>query len=937
MIFLFNSQISYIPDYLILPLILSQIWWLLLLPHKELRSERLVKTKWLSIKELPRFVIAITSIFDNKGLNPKDSSSIRKLIGLIIIMWKLSGITFTIKYWSEVLRLTICSLDLRNKYLKDNKTWVKTHNCRNLSLDNFHGMPCILPTKVKFRLVDIKKGISSGSLTRTDLVFVKLLLSVLSFFRATSPDFSETKTQTITGNFTGECLFLPRDEVTGALRSMNSKNLKFKSKPSLYFNSYKSGPNSTIAVLGIGLDLVAWIMRPKQYFTYCRFAYNRGYYFLLFVYVSYSVIILPLIPFFLLNFLWSNERPLLGRIAVLPEARGKRRLIGITDWWTQVLLRPLHDDIYSFLATLPQDGTNNQVGPIKALLKSLSVNCNVKTRGKRLQSLDLSAATDRLPVILQGQILNILGFDGDGWRRVLDREWYLQGKFVTYKVGQPMGAYSSFAMLALTHHVITRIASLRCKVNPSTLLYAILGDDIAMANKKVAKTYMEIFKSLGMEINPIKGFDGTVLEFAKQIWTINGYNLSPMGAKNILLFIRNVEFLPSIIYELVVKMFPFFLKGNKLLTFEGSGQNKRRNWKRTADSHTAIPIVTFQQFEFLIKSLFFNRNKNKKKETLDIFRNIKVRIRVLMAIGPRSGLWFIKRDLISHIFETKYMVRFFRELFITALQHWKFMSRGELMKYMRTKDEISLRQNIVRNLTKDLIGMYTLFLEFLVLPFTFLPIENLESARFSHFMNRTNWILMIFSPSILNLLFSLFKLLKKITYKTYLISRLSFLRILKNIAMRGFVIPLIFGSLLCLFITRDLLYLFIWVNISYALHSFITSDYFVREIIWSVHETTGFAWWQPYDPVEASVTTLNKVVDRVKLEDSGAYKQIISMLRGNRHIRDYLVRRNESENKVKGIKPNVVVKRKWKDPGSKRKGKREITTHPTIPKLRSKT
>jgi hypothetical protein len=39
---------------------------------------------------------------------------------------------------------------------------------------------------------------------------------------------------------------------------------------------------------------------------------------------------------------------------------------------------------------------------------------------------------------------------------------------------------------------------------------------------------------------------------------LNGYNISPLGAKNILLFIRNVEFLPSIIYELVVKRFPLF-------------------------------------------------------------------------------------------------------------------------------------------------------------------------------------------------------------------------------------------------------------------------------------------------------------------------------------------------------------------------------------------
>jgi hypothetical protein len=74
----------------------------------------------------------------------------------------------------------------------------------------------------------------------------------------------------------------------------------------------------------------------------------------------------------------------------------------------------------------------------------------------------------------------------------------------------------------------------------------------------VAHYYREIFSQLGMKINPIKGFDGTVLEFAKQLWTINKYNISPLGAKNILLFIRNVEFLPSIIYELVLKRFPLF-------------------------------------------------------------------------------------------------------------------------------------------------------------------------------------------------------------------------------------------------------------------------------------------------------------------------------------------------------------------------------------------
>jgi hypothetical protein len=80
-----------------------------------------------------------------------------------------------------------------------------------------------------------------------------------------------------------------------------------------------------------------------------------------------------------------------------------------------------------------------------------------------------------------------------------------------------MGAYSSFAMLALTHHVIVRYSSLRVNFSPDKLLYAVLGDDIAMANTKVSKAYQDVFKLLGMEINPIKGFDGAVLEFAKQL------------------------------------------------------------------------------------------------------------------------------------------------------------------------------------------------------------------------------------------------------------------------------------------------------------------------------------------------------------------------------------------------------------------------------------
>lgn len=58
-----------------------------------------------------------------------------------------------------------------------------------------------------------------------------------------------------------------------------------------------------------------------------------------------------------------------------------------------------------------------------------------------------------------------------------------------------MGALSSWAMLALTHHVIVQIASMRVG-KPSFTNYALLGDDIVIADKAVAMSYHEIMTKI---------------------------------------------------------------------------------------------------------------------------------------------------------------------------------------------------------------------------------------------------------------------------------------------------------------------------------------------------------------------------------------------------------------------------------------------------------
>jgi len=89
----------------------------------------------------------------------------------------------------------------------------------------------------------------------------------------------------------------------------------------------------------------------------------------------------------------------LGKLSTKQEAAGKVRVFAMVDIWTQSILAPLHDTIFDLLRTIPMDGTFDQLAPLKLM----------QEKGlKNLYSFDLSAATDRLPIDLQVQILSTL-------------------------------------------------------------------------------------------------------------------------------------------------------------------------------------------------------------------------------------------------------------------------------------------------------------------------------------------------------------------------------------------------------------------------------------------------------------------------------------------------------------------------------------------------
>jgi len=208
------------------------------------------------------------------------------------------------------------------------------------------------------------------------------------------------------------------------------------------------------------------------------------------------------------------------------------------------LFKPLHDSIYLALGETPWDGIRNQLGPVRTLL---SVNPT------HVVSVDLTAATDRLPVKVQADILEALGLPGIPWMDILDRIYFYQDTPYKYAVGQPMGAYSSFAMLDLTNHVLMHCAANIIQMKVDAGQYAILGDDVAINGQALADPYIKLLTMLGVEVNPIKGFSGTILEFAKQIFTIGGTNLSPIGAKSLLRASREPIFLPTLVTDMAAK------------------------------------------------------------------------------------------------------------------------------------------------------------------------------------------------------------------------------------------------------------------------------------------------------------------------------------------------------------------------------------------------
>jgi len=205
------------------------------------------------------------------------------------------------------------------------------------------------------------------------------------------------------------------------------------------------------------------------------------------------------------------------KLSVVKDPGGKSRIIAILDYYSQNILKNIHEEVFERLKLLPQDRTFTQ-------------DPHVDFAGP-YYSFDLSAATDRFPLALQERVVRSLLGDSNKskvWASILaDQEFYVpwEDKFVKYEVGQPMGAYSSWAVFALTHHIIVQLSAKLCGEFP-TRNYILLGDDIVIGGSELAEAYKALIGALGVCISQHKTHVSlNTYEFAKR-WFRDGIEVS---------------------------------------------------------------------------------------------------------------------------------------------------------------------------------------------------------------------------------------------------------------------------------------------------------------------------------------------------------------------------------------------------------------------------
>lgn len=219
----------------------------------------------------------------------------------------------------------------------------------------------------------------------------------------------------------------------------------------------------------------------------------------------------------------------LARICFLSDRGGKTRVITSCNYFIQMVMNYVHKSFMDLLSSIPTDYTFDHD-------RSSAVIKRWQREGRKLYCYDLHAATDRFPLKVQEFILELLlPYTSSYWARVMKLDILSKGKYINFKVGQPMGILSSWPVFSFSHHIIVRYCAFESGLSPFNFgLYCLLGDDIIIADTEVAKLYKHFMvKILGVEISAQKSYyplrdSPNCAEFAKRNY-VNGQEVSPLA------------------------------------------------------------------------------------------------------------------------------------------------------------------------------------------------------------------------------------------------------------------------------------------------------------------------------------------------------------------------------------------------------------------------
>lgn len=237
----------------------------------------------------------------------------------------------------------------------------------------------------------------------------------------------------------------------------------------------------------------------------------------------------------------------LRKLSCIADKNGKTRIIALFDYWSQTALKPLHDYIMHLLTFFPDDCTYQQGD-------KLSDYPQIKKGGK-YWCFDLKSATDRFPLEYQVMVLKkLLGPERAlAWKSImvdLPFKSPKDGQLIKYAVGQPLGAYSSWAVFTLSHHILIHYCAYKNNI-PAKGQYVILGDDIVIFSRAIARTYVSILTIMGVEINKTKSLISySLCEFAKRYW-YRGVEVTPLPISGLLRTYEKVYLLIPFIESLV--------------------------------------------------------------------------------------------------------------------------------------------------------------------------------------------------------------------------------------------------------------------------------------------------------------------------------------------------------------------------------------------------